>query len=383
MFFGNLFIKVNISCIYVNVWAIKIILHRLKISMLKIAHIVGSLQVGGAERFVIDLSYTQLKSSLQPSIFSFYSGDTPLVEECKKLKIPIIVSYKKNKLLKLVEMYHKLRNFDVIHIHTPYALKSLVWILPYLNCQVIYTRHGAKTLHENFWVKLHLRAKKYVDFITFVSQEGMENFQKYHFWSDISHSVIDNGVIINPVNKVSESGGIVRIGSVGRMVPLKNQQGLLKAVNHLNKHLQDKIALHFFGDGECLKQLESYHNEMIVNVPTTFHGMVSDREKIYSNIDVLVVCSETEGLSMVIIEAMANNIPVIATNVGGNPKLVIDHKTGWLFDYDDDETLAKIMANIINEESILTSMGDNAFNYISENFSIQSSANKYAELYES
>ena len=110
--------------------------------------------------------------------------------------------------------------------------------------------------------------------------------------------------------------------------------------------------------------------------------MVNDREEIYANIDALVVCSETEGLSMVIIEAMANKIPVIATNVGGNPKLVLDQKTGWLFDYDDNKKLAVILANIVQDKTVLNPIGLAAFNYISANFAIESSAKKYLALYE-
>ena len=85
---------------------------------------------------------------------------------------------------------------------------------------------------------------------------------------------------------------------------------------------------------------------------------------------------------MVIIEAMANQIPVIATNVGGNPKLVLDNQTGWLFDYDDNDKLAKVIHHIINNRALIDEFGGQAFSYISDNFSIQASANKYAEIYQ-
>ena len=84
---------------------------------------------------------------------------------------------------------------------------------------------------------------------------------------------------------------------------------------------------------------------------------------------------------MVIIEAMANRIPVIATNVGGNPKLVIDDKTGWLFDYNDEQSLADHLQVFIDNRKLVTTLGDNAFTYISDNFSIKNSAKKYEKLY--
>ena len=166
------------------------------------------------------------------------------------------------------------------------------------------------------------------------------------------------------------------------MVSLKNQLGLLKAIELLNTDMQSKVALHFFGDGECLESLMDFKEQAMPSLSVEFHGMVNDREEIYSTIDVLVVCSETEGLSMVIIEAMANQIPVIATNVGGNPKLVLDNQTGWLFDYDDNDKLAKVIHHIINNRALIDEFGGQAFSYISDNFSIQASANKYAEIYQ-
>ena len=85
---------------------------------------------------------------------------------------------------------------------------------------------------------------------------------------------------------------------------------------------------------------------------------------------------------MVIIEAMANRIPVIATNVGGNPKLVIDDKTGYLFEYNDEQKLASLLEDFLENSSLINGLGNHAFSYIKENFSLETSAKKYAELYQ-
>jgi len=353
-----------------------------KYKMLSIAHIVGSLEVGGAERFVIDLSCSQRSTGLKPSIVSLGLDSDFLITECRQLALPVFVS-NKPKLLKLWDIYNVLRRFDVIHIHTPYAVKFLRWVLPYFTSKVIYTRHGAAPMKAKHWVKLHKSTKPYVNAITFVSQEGADNFQANHHWSDIPHTVIDNGVIIKPVIKKKANNSYLRLGAVGRMIPLKNQLSLLKAIKRLNKRIQDKIEVNFFGDGECLNTLQTYHQANLAHVNVVFHGMVSDRELIYSNIDVLIVTSETEGLSMVIIEAMANKIPVVATNVGGNPKLVVANNTGWLFEYEDDAVLADYIENIFQNKELVKQYGDSAFNYIRVNFSIDTTEKKYAELYES
>ena len=348
---------------------------------LKVAHIVGSLKVGGAERFVIDLCRTQKHNGQQPIIISLGQPGEQLEAECAAENITFFSS-SRSAIFKLIQVFIRFKKVDVLHIHSPHALKFLQVVIPFFKGKLIYTRHGAAPLKAEHWKKLHVKVQSCFNAITFVSQEGMENFKKQHHLTDVPHSVIDNGVIIDPIRSITQSSKKIKLGSVGRMIPLKNQLGLLKAVNILDVDLQNSIELHFFGDGDCLESLMAYKEQAIPNVAVTFHGMVNDREIIYSNIDALVVCSETEGLSMVIIEAMANRIPVIATNVGGNPKLVVDQKTGWLFEYDDNNKLAEIISSIENDKAILETLGLEAFNYISANFSIQSSAEKYLALYE-
>jgi glycosyltransferase involved in cell wall biosynthesis len=189
-------------------------------------------------------------------------------------------------------------------------------------------------------------------------------------------------VLIQPIEKAKPESSALRVGSVGRMIPLKSQITLLQAASLLPLSVQEKLEIHYFGDGECLSILQAYDEQQHWPVKVFFHGMVNDRDKIYSSFDVLAVTSETEGLSMVIIEAMANRIPVLATNVGGNPKLVIEGETGHLFDYRDDKTLASLLITFAEDAQTINTLGSCAFSYIKDNFSLETSAKKYAELYE-
>tara|TARA_R110001592_G_scaffold111146_3_gene307978 strand:- start:1512 stop:2564 length:1053 start_codon:yes stop_codon:yes gene_type:complete len=348
--------------------------------MLNIAHILSSLQVGGAERFVIDLCRSQKAQGDNPMIISLGRPGEQLESECDTHGVRFF-STSRSSICKLIQVILRLRKMDIVHIHSPYALKFLQMAVSYLKGKIIYTRHGSAPTIAEHWQKLHVKMQPFISVITFVSKEGMDNFQNLHRWQKTPCQVIDNGVLIKAIDFRSDDSAKVRIGSVGRMIPLKNQLGLFKALTQLTQGVQKNIAVHFFGDGECLTQLKDYRTKNLSNINVNFHGMVNDRDDIYAKIDVLVVCSETEGLSMVIIEAMANKIPVIATNVGGNPQLVLDKKTGWLFEYNDNEKLAEIIAKIVEDKSILKPLAEQAFNYISANFSIASSAKKYAEIY--
>ena len=349
--------------------------------VIKVAHVVGSLKIGGAERFVIDLCEVQKNNDIAPVIISLGQPGEDLERECHQLNTPVF-SFKHSLFIKLAKVFSQLRKCDVVHIHTPHALKFIFQLLPFLGAKCIYTRHGAAPLAGSHWIKLHLKAEKFVDAITFVSQEGADNFQKTHDWKTVQSSVIDNGVLIQPIEKIKPESLVLRVGSVGRMIPLKSQITLLQAASLLPLPIQEKLEIHYFGDGECLPILKAFNEQQHWPVKVIFHGMVNDRDKIYSSFDVLAVTSETEGLSMVIIEAMANRIPVVATNVGGNPKLVIEGETGHLFDYSDDQKLASLISGFAQDTQTINTLGNGAFSYIKDNFSLETSAKKYAELYE-
>ncbi len=348
--------------------------------MLKVAHIVSSLNVGGAERFVIDLCSVQAKMNIASTIISLGQQDDPLTAECRDLDIPVI-SFSCHIALKVLKISLALRKFDVVHIHSPSVLKFLRFTLPLLKVKFIYTRHGAAHLKSDNWKLIHKRVKPYIHALTFVSREGQENFSSVHDWQDTKQCVIDNGVHLVPATPTLQERKVLRIGSVGRMIPLKHQIGLLKAVRLLSVNMRNNIELHFFGDGELLQELQAYQQKHLADVSVHFHGMVSDREFIYSSFDVLVVTSQTEGLSMVIIEAMARKIPAIATTVGGNPKLVIDNETGFLFAYDDSQHLAELITYSYQNQKVLANLGEASYQHVKANFSIESTAKKYAELY--
>lgn len=349
--------------------------------MIKVAHIVSSLKIGGAERFVIDLCEVQKNNTMQPVIISLGDPGEALEQECHNLNTPIF-SYKNSLIVKLVKVFYQLKKCHVIHIHTPHALKFLRMVLPLLNRKLVYTRHGVVPLTAPHWIKLHRKASQYIDAITFVSKEGCDNFQNTHQWQNVPSSVIDNGVLIQPTLRKKIVSEPLRIGSVGRMIPLKNQISLLRASSLLPLPVQERFEIHFFGDGECNASLQAYNKQQKWPLKVFFHGMENDRSKIYSSFDVLVVTSETEGLSMVIIEAMANRIPVIASKVGGNPKLVVDGETGYLFDYNDDKKLADYLQEFVENSQVVNELGEHAFSYIKEKFSLRATAKKYAELYE-
>ena len=116
-------------------------------------------------------------------------------------------------------------------------------------------------------------------------------------------------------------------GTVGRLDPVKDQAGLIRAFAQTRT---GKSALVIAGDGPSRQQLEAVVKELAVGHRVRLLGERSDVPTILRALDVFVLPSLGEGISNAILEAMATGLPVIATRVGGNGELVSDGMTGRL-----------------------------------------------------
>ena len=105
--------------------------------------------------------------------------------------------------------------------------------------------------------------------------------------------------------------------------------------------------------------------------------------KILKASQMLVVPSRTESIPQVIKEAFYLKVPVIATNVGGNPELVVHQETGILVPPEDPEKLMIAINNLLDNEESRINFADNAFEFINKNFSWDVLLEKYTNLYES
>ena len=105
--------------------------------------------------------------------------------------------------------------------------------------------------------------------------------------------------------------------------------------------------------------------------------------KILKASQMLVVPSRTESIPQVIKEAFYLKVPVIATNVGGNPELVVHQETGILVPPEDPEKLMIAINNLLDNEEARKNFANNAFEFINKNFSWDVLLEKYTNLYES
>ena len=175
------------------------------------------------------------------------------------------------------------------------------------------------------------------------------------------------------------------IGTVGRLDPVKDYQTLIKAFATLttNTYKINKIKLLITGSGSEEQRLKTLSEDVRVADRVYFLGERQDIPELMQCMDVFVLPSIAEGISNTILEAMACGLPVITTKIGGNPELVDDGKTGFLFTSRDHIELADKLSFYCDNFSILMEHGLNARVRTEERFSLSRMIRDYDELYSS
>jgi len=167
------------------------------------------------------------------------------------------------------------------------------------------------------------------------------------------------------------------VGTVGRMVSIKNQQLFLQAASRL---ATDGFSGCFVivGGGELARDLRQLALELGIADRTVFTGWRRDLDKIYADLDVLVNTANNEGTPVALIEAMAARVPVVATAVGGVPDMIKSEYSGFLVATGDLDALVDAIERALAAPAALL---DAAQNYVVENHSLDRMLTGAANLY--
>jgi glycosyltransferase involved in cell wall biosynthesis len=214
----------------------------------------------------------------------------------------------------------------------------------------------------------------------FVAEKARKNYlSTYPEFKNMSCTVL-NGVL--PMQTTKSESEKFRIAHVGRFVPLKAQHFLIKAVSKLPENIQNELSISFFGTGDLMQSNKNLANELIPNVEVNFRGFVTNRDEIYGHCDLLAVTSETEGLSLAILEALASGTPTIASNVGGNPELVRNNINGFLYEYSNTEQLANNIHKLYKDRDLYIQFSERSINLFRDEFSMGQCESDYYACYQ-
>jgi sugar transferase (PEP-CTERM/EpsH1 system associated) len=168
------------------------------------------------------------------------------------------------------------------------------------------------------------------------------------------------------------------IGSVGRLVQVKNYPLLLKAVAALN---QKDVIVVLVGDGPVRAALQALAKSLGLEQQVRFLGHRDDVTSLLAGMDIFVLPSFSEGMSNTLLEAMASGVACVASNVGGNPELISEGLDGYLFPSDDEAALTSHLQRLCLDADLRQQLGEAARARIVREFSIDAMIARYEELY--
>jgi len=152
----------------------------------------------------------------------------------------------------------------------------------------------------------------------------------------------------------------ILVGTVGRLVPVKGITYLLEAIAKISSAANLCFCLVIIGDGPLRSDLEKKVSELSIGTKVRFLGWRFDLEKIYADLDIVVLSSLNEGTPVSLIEAMAACRPVVATRVGGVPDVVEDGVTGLLVPSKNSEALAVAILQLLKDAGLRRRLGEQA-----------------------
>jgi glycosyltransferase involved in cell wall biosynthesis len=198
---------------------------------------------------------------------------------------------------------------------------------------------------------------------------------------------IPNGVDLNrftnAVPKLRTELGLGNapvVGFVGRLVPDKGGALLIRAAKEvLAAFPTAKFVL--AGGGPALNEWKALAGELGIEDRVIFAGAREDVPEVYASFDVAVLPSLVEALPMCLLEAMASAKPVIATNVGAIPRVVVHEQTGLLLEPGDVNALAAGIKQLLSDRELANKLASNGREHVARNFSASAMAAAYIEKY--
>ena len=182
------------------------------------------------------------------------------------------------------------------------------------------------------------------------------------------------------------SADCIVIGTVGRMEPVKDQLTLTKAfIRLVEKDSNDgaRLRLVIIGDGELRATAQNLLQQAGIAEQAWLPGSDDRVPELMQAMDIFVLPSRNEGISNTILEAMASGLPVVATNVGGNPELVVENETGLLVPADNADGMANALYHYLKNPDQRLAHGVAGRKRVEQQFMLEHMVDKYLSVYDS
>ena len=362
--------------------------------MKKVLFIIWSLERGGAERFLAGLLTHLDRQKFEPTLCCLnWKGEWG--EQVETQGIRVIALNKKGKVdLKAFAQLRRIireGEFDIVNTHlwladTMGRLAAIKEKTP-----IIVSTAQNVDVWKKAWHRMVDRwFAKHTDMVIAVSQAVKKYYHEDVGISADKINVIPNAIDTSSYENVGDTTYLYKdlnvapddfvLACVGRLNMQKAHHVLLEALKPLKSKLP-KLKVIIVGKGELQNQLVTLSKEYGVSDMVRFVGHRADIPQILNFCDALILPSIFEGLPLCVLEAMASERPVIATDVGGTAELAVDGVTGYIVPPRDPNALAEAIEKLMQLSDQGKAMGAAGKQVVTERFSIQAITRKTEHLF--
>jgi len=365
---------------------------------MKIYHLISSGGMYGAENVILTLTQELRNQDIDAGIVVIhnrYNPQTELLNAATALDIPVheIISRRQldwSAVKQLREILVR-EKVNIIHSHN-YKSDIFAW-LAQRNIQTKFciTSHG--------WTSENLKVLFYeeIDRTVMNQSNAVVCVSKTLYLRNIKHGVrthkiltIPNGIDIEHFSRrhtgkddpsLHQYKDKFVVGLAGRMSPEKGHNVLMKSARIIVKKNPQVLFL-LVGGGVLENELKNIARDNDMDKYFIFLGHQKDIKKFYRTIDILVMPSHREGLPMTLLEAMAMEVPVIASAVGDIPELIKNKKNGVLVAPGDEDALAAEIIELMNHKERRDIYAQISRKIVESHYSAIEMCSKYIDLYQ-
>jgi glycosyltransferase involved in cell wall biosynthesis len=380
---------------------------------IRIAHILTSIEFGGIERVCFNHLENNDRNIFEIELIllvrpwekesTFHLKIKNIVEYIHTVPVALYPRSVGIDICRIFRCIHKIHsilkkgNFDIVHAHGYFADFAGIIAAKLIGIPVVCTCHGYIDVNDDMKLRMYNKLDtfmlKFSDRIIAVSEDierllcscGVRGGKIKLIENSIGIPDIDNRDIVSMRNTYRARIGVGQkdflIGFVGRVSEEKGLKDLVEAVDILRDGTNPNVKVYIVGTGRQENELKKLVDQKGMKENIVFLGFQEDVEGWILASDVSVLPSLTEGTPMSLLEAMSYAKPVIASNVGGIPKVINNGVNGLLVPPGDWRSLSVTLRNLMNDGGLRKRLGISARETIIAKYDIRSWMERINSVY--
>ncbi len=297
----------------------------------------------------------------------------------KRYNVWIVMKYNR----KVVEMFKKYSNLDVVDVHDWITASAGVKIKKKYGIPLIHTVHSTqlgRPSSKRYPLKLKIERMCFreADRIITISNKMKEELRKLYNVDESKIKVIYNCVDVKKFKRGREKDYILFVGRFSRR---KGTDILVKAMKLVVKEIPE-AKLKMIGTGEMLEYCKELAEKLKISESIEFLGWVPDEELVeaYAHAQLVALPSTYEPFGLTVLEAMASGKPVITTNISGASEIITNWKNGVVVKVNDVKDLAHAIIKLLKDKKLRKRIGENAYR-LAKKYTWKKAANETIEVF--